>query len=170
MFIYIRSHLYETSLSFNHTYPRIPIGYEPHAIPLSFCELSVFICVYLALSVVSAGTIWLSVPYLRLFEILIGNNSSRHARHHQNIIIKSHTTFLFSRFTFYSSNTHSWLNPILPLLHSNHPAALFGTASEPIAFAHLPRLLHSQLWPYADMRTMPIRSNQTNKHHKTKEI
>jgi hypothetical protein len=69
-----------------------------------------------------------SVPYLRLFEISIGNNSSPHARHHQNIIT-SHTTFLFTQFTQTITSTLPtlilWPNPIPPSLHSNHPAALF---------------------------------------------
>jgi hypothetical protein len=70
-----------------------------------------------------------SVPYLCLFEFLIGNNSSCHARHHQNIIITSHTTFLFTQFTQTITSTLPtlilWPNPIPPSLHLNHPAALF---------------------------------------------
>ena len=60
---------------------------------------------------------------LRLFEILIGNNSSRHTchtHHHQNIIPPaSH---------FHSRHICTIFNPLhhIPSLHSNLPAAIFA--------------------------------------------
>ena len=71
---------------FNNTRPRIPIGYEPRAVPLIIC---VILC--LSAPVRSFGrdhsvSFCVFCVFLRLFEISIGNNSSRHTRHHRNII------------------------------------------------------------------------------------
>jgi len=135
--------------------------------PRHTSELLWIICVYLclsALSVVSAGNHLCFLCLICAYWDFDRDNSSRHARHHQNIIITSHTTFLFSRFTSTLPNTHFvaksypaiiTFKPSCCLICVLHLSYRIRAPSAPAALA---------IVPYADMRTMPIRSesNQIN--------
>src|SRR5882762_3440100 len=96
---------------FKYTRPRIPIGYEPRAVPLIIC---VILC--LSAPVRSFGrdhsvSFCVFCVFLRLFKILIGNNSSRHTRHHRNIIPPaSH---------FHSRHIYTILNSLHNISHHN---------------------------------------------------
>jgi len=71
---------------FNYTRPQILKGYEPHAVPLIICVILCLSAPVCSLGREPSVSFCALCIFLRLFEILIGTKSSRHTRHHLNII------------------------------------------------------------------------------------